>query len=135
MHRPGVTGIGRGDDYVDGLLVETFEAALALEIFQMTANGAVLQENFRLSRGDQTALTQPGDAVGLHVSSGKVTLTDLTGQTLQAASGILTQLGLSSNPKPDPSCPQDKGATMVHTQSLVGDVPQGSTVDLTYCSG
>ena len=81
------------------------------------------------------ASAHEGDAVGLHVSSGKVTLTDLTGQTLQAASGILTQLGLSSNPKPDPSCPQDKGATMVHTQSLVGDVPQGSTVDLTYCSG
>jgi serine/threonine-protein kinase len=76
-----------------------------------------------------------GDAIGLHVSSGKVTLTDLTGQTIQAATGILSQLGLTANPKPDASCPQDKGATKVHTQSLVGDVPQGSTVDLTYCSG
>jgi len=77
-----------------------------------------------------------GDPIGLHVSSGKVTLTDLTGQTIQAATGILSQLGLTGNPKPDPSCPQDKGATMVHTQSVVpGDVPQGTTVDLTYCSG
>jgi serine/threonine-protein kinase len=77
-----------------------------------------------------------GDAIGLHVSSGKVTLTDLTGQTIQAATGILSQLGLTANPKPDPSCPQDKGATMVHTQSVApGDVPQGSAVDITYCSG
>jgi serine/threonine-protein kinase len=82
------------------------------------------------------ASAHEGDAIGLHVSSGKVTLTDLTGQTIQAATGILSQLGLTGNPKPDPTCPQDKGATMVHTQSVApGDVPQGSTVDLTYCSG
>lgn len=82
------------------------------------------------------ASAHEGDPIGLHVSSGKVTLTDLTGQTIQAATGILSQLGLTANPKPDPSCPQDKGATMVHTQSVSpGDVPQGTAVDLTYCSG
>jgi eukaryotic-like serine/threonine-protein kinase len=87
---------------------------------------------------DPAANTQAheGDAIGLHVSSGKVTLTDLTGQTIQAATGILSQLGLTANPKPDPTCPQDKGAPLVHTQSVSpGDVPQGTTVDLTYCSG
>lgn len=77
-----------------------------------------------------------GDAIGLTVSSGKVTLADLTGQSIQAASGMLSQLGLTAAPKADPSCPQDKGAPLVHTQSVVpGDVPQGTTVELTYCSG
>ncbi len=77
-----------------------------------------------------------GDAIGLTVSSGKVTLSDLTGQSIQAASGILSQLGLTAAPKADPSCPQDKGAPLVHTQSVdPGDVPQGTTVELTYCSG
>ena len=77
-----------------------------------------------------------GDPISLTVSSGKVTLTDLTGQSIQAATGILSQLGLTANPKADQTCPADKGAPLVHTQSVSpGDVPQGSTVDLTYCAG
>ncbi|WP_158867351.1 Stk1 family PASTA domain-containing Ser/Thr kinase [Leifsonia sp. AG29] len=82
------------------------------------------------------AQAHQGDPIALTVSSGKVTLTDLTGQTIQAATGILSQLGLTANPKPDKTCPQDKGAPLVHTQSVApGDVPQGTTVDLTYCAG
>lgn len=85
---------------------------------------------------DATGKAHEGDPISLTVSSGKVTLADLTGQTIQAATGILSQQGLTANPKPDPSCPQDSGAPLVHTQSVApGDVPQGSTVDLTYCSG
>ena len=77
-----------------------------------------------------------GDAIGLTISSGKVTLTDLTGQSIQYATGELTQLGLTPQPQADPTCPQDKGAPLVRTQSAApGDVPQGSTVGLTYCSG
>ncbi|AAT88125.1 serine/threonine kinase [Leifsonia xyli subsp. xyli str. CTCB07] len=77
-----------------------------------------------------------GDSIALRVSSGKVTLTDLTGQSISAATGVLQQLGLTAQPKADPSCPQDKGAPMVRTQSVTpGDVPQGTTVELTYCTG
>ncbi|MEY9952104.1 Stk1 family PASTA domain-containing Ser/Thr kinase [Leifsonia sp. EB34] len=77
-----------------------------------------------------------GDAIGLTVSSGKVTLTDLTGQSLPAATSLLQQLGLTADPKADPTCKQNSGAPLVHTQSVApGDVPQGSTVGLTYCSG
>ena len=65
-----------------------------------------------------------------------MTLSDLTGQSIQAATGMLSQLGLTAAPKADSSCPQDKGAPLVHTQSVApGDVPQGTTVELTYCSG
>jgi serine/threonine-protein kinase len=77
-----------------------------------------------------------GDAIGLTVSSGKVTLTDLTGQSLPAATSLLQQLGLTADPKADTSCKQNSGAPLVHTQTVApGDVPQGSTVGLTYCSG
>lgn len=77
-----------------------------------------------------------GDAIALTVSSGKVTLTDLTGQSLTAATALLSQLGLTADPKADPTCPQNSGTPLVHTQSVApGDVPQGSTVGLTYCSG
>ncbi len=77
-----------------------------------------------------------GDPISLTVSSGKVTLTDLTGQSIQAATAILSELGLTANAKADQTCPADKGAPLVHMQSVApGDVPQGSSVDLTYCAG
>ncbi|MFE4468322.1 Stk1 family PASTA domain-containing Ser/Thr kinase [Leifsonia sp. NPDC056824] len=77
-----------------------------------------------------------GDAIALTVSSGKVTLTDLTGQSLPAATSLLQQLGLTADPKADSTCKQNSGAPLVHTQTVApGDVPQGSTVGLTYCSG
>lgn len=77
-----------------------------------------------------------GDAIALTVSSGKVTLTDLTGQSLTAATALLSQLGLTADPKADPTCPQNSGTPLVHTQSVSpGDVPQGTSVGLTYCSG
>lgn len=77
-----------------------------------------------------------GDAIAITISSGKVTLTDLTGQSLTAATALLSQLGLTADPKADSTCPQNSGTPLVHTQSVTpGDVPQGSTVGLTYCSG
>lgn len=76
-----------------------------------------------------------GDTVNLIVSSGNVTLTDLVGQSVQAASGILSQLGLTANPQPDNSCPAQPGV-LVNSQSVPpGDVPQGSAVAITYCTG
>ena len=102
-----------------------------------TENSSSVAANIVISTDpDATGKAHEGDPISLTISSGKVTLADLTGQTIQAATGILSQLGLTANPKPDPSCPQDSGAPLVHTQSVApGDVPQGSSVDLTYCSG
>jgi serine/threonine protein kinase len=83
-----------------------------------------------------SAKAHEGDAISFTVSSGNVTLTDLTGQSISAATGILSELGLTANPKPDKTCPADDGSPLVHAQSVApGDVPQGSTVDLTYCTG
>ncbi len=102
-----------------------------------TENSPSVGANVVISTDPQPSGTaHEGDPISLTVSSGKVTLTDLTGQTIQAATGILSQAGLTANPKPDGTCPQDSGAPLVHTQSVApGDVPQGTTVDLTYCSG
>ncbi|MDQ1588002.1 MAG: eukaryotic-like serine/threonine-protein kinase, partial [Microbacteriaceae bacterium] len=76
-----------------------------------------------------------GDTISLNVSSGNVTLPDLTQQSVQAATGILAGLQLKSNPQPDPTCPTTPG-TMVNSQSVApGDVPQGSVVTFTYCTG
>lgn len=76
-----------------------------------------------------------GDTVNLTVSTGNVTLTNLVGQSIQAATAILTQLDLTANPQPDSSCPSQQGV-LVNAQSVPpGDVPQGSSVTLTYCTG
>lgn len=102
-----------------------------------TENSPTVGANIVISTSPAAgANAHEGDVIGMTVSSGKVTLTDLTGQSISAATGILQQLHLTVDPQPDESCPQDKGAPLVHTQSVVpGDVPQGSTVTLTYCSG
>jgi serine/threonine-protein kinase len=78
-----------------------------------------------------------GDTVNFTISSGNVTLPDLTGQSVAAATGILegANLQLKADPQPDPSCKTQQG-TLVNHQSLApGPVPQGSTVTLTYCTG
>jgi serine/threonine-protein kinase len=78
-----------------------------------------------------------GDTVNFTISSGNVTLPDLTGQSVAAATGILegASLQLKADPQPDPSCKTQQG-TLVNHQSLApGPVPQGSTVTLTYCTG
>ena len=78
-----------------------------------------------------------GDTIDLVVSNGNVTLPDVTGQSIGAATSLLgeSDLGLTPKPQADPTCPTEPG-TLVHTQSLPpGEVPQGSTVILTYCTG
>ncbi len=78
-----------------------------------------------------------GETVNLFVSSGLVTLSDLRGQTLSAASDLLnsSEVQLIPSPEPDYGCPSTP-TTLVTKQSLApGDVPQKSSVTLTYCAG
>lgn len=75
-----------------------------------------------------------GDAVNVVVSSGKVLVPDVVGQPLSAARTLLEGSGLSVNPLPDASC--DMGSNLpIIRQSLAGQQPQRSTVDVFYCSG
>ncbi len=86
---------------------------------------------------DQTEGSQiaKGTTVNLIVASGRVTINDVTGYTVDAATRELDDLGLTVTTQQDASC---KAATppTVASQSLApGDVPIHSTIVLNSCSG
>lgn len=107
--------------------------------------GLVNRENSPTIAADIVLSTDPaagasahaGDSINLTISSGNVTLTNLVGQTLSAATAILTapDLQLTAEPAPDPSCPATENDLIVRQSLGPGDVPQKSTVKITYCSG
>ncbi|GAA1057953.1 putative serine/threonine-protein kinase PknB [Agromyces luteolus] len=78
-----------------------------------------------------------GSAVNFTISSGNVTLPDLTGQSLQAASSYLgtSSLQLTPTPVPDSSCASEPGSPVIRQSPAPGDVPQKSAVELVYCAG
>jgi serine/threonine protein kinase len=78
-----------------------------------------------------------GVIVNFTVSSGTVELIDLTGQSLTAATDLVQapNLQLVAVAKPDQSCPSKPGNPVTHQSLQPGDVPQKSTVELTYCAG
>ena len=80
---------------------------------------------------------QAGGTVNFRISSGLVTLPDLTGQSLQAASSYLgtSTLQLSAVPVPDSSCKSEAGSPVIRQSLPPGDVPQKSEVELAYCAG
>ncbi|WP_436407391.1 Stk1 family PASTA domain-containing Ser/Thr kinase [Agromyces litoreus] len=96
------------------------------------AAGTVLSTN---PEGGGSA--EAGSAVNFVISSGNVTLPDLTGQSLQAASDYLgtSSLQLRAIPVPDASCASQPGSPVIRQSLAPGDVPQGSEVELTYCAG
>lgn len=76
-----------------------------------------------------------GESVDLVVSSGKVTIPDVIGQTMTAANLLLAdQLRLNVRPIADPSCLQQANLPIIW-QSAVGQADQRSGVDIGYCSG
>jgi Serine/threonine protein kinase len=78
-----------------------------------------------------------GTKISFVVSTGTVTLTNLVGQSVQAATAILQDPNtmLNINPQGDPSCPTQPGAPINQQNPAPGEVPQGSTVNVTYCTG
>src|SRR5581483_6279634 len=55
-----------GDDGADGFLVETLEAALALQVFEVAAERAVARKRVGLLARDEPLLPQPRDALRPH---------------------------------------------------------------------
>ncbi|MEU4014179.1 Stk1 family PASTA domain-containing Ser/Thr kinase [Microbacterium sp. NPDC028030] len=105
--------------------------------------GTVIQRNDKaLAAGtvmsaseDADSEVAPGTVVNVEVASGKVTLTNLVGWTVDAATTNLTDLGLNPVPVEEADCPATEPTT-VHSMSIApGDVPIGSSVELRYCSG
>ena len=93
------------------------------------AEGTVLSVN----PGVGTEL-QRNAAINLVVSSGKVNVPMVAGQPLSAARTLLEGSGLVVNPLPDNSCKLAQNLPIIR-QSLVGQQPQRSKVDVYYCAG
>lgn len=76
-----------------------------------------------------------GTVVNLVVASGKVTINDVRGYTVEAAQRELEELELTVSTQEDTSCAASSPPT-VSTQSLPpGDVPIHSPIVLGFCSG
>ncbi|TFD78305.1 Stk1 family PASTA domain-containing Ser/Thr kinase [Cryobacterium fucosi] len=107
--------------------------------------GSVTQENSPSIAANLVLSTDPpalsaektGVTVNFTVSSGLVTLPDLVGQSLVAASDLLggADVQLVPMPTPDPGCPSKPGSPVTKQSLPAGDVPQKSQVTLTYCAG
>ena len=107
--------------------------------------GAETRENSPTIAADTVLGTNPepsasvpvGSTVDFRISNGMVTLTDLTGQTLTAATSFLAaeNLQLNAIPEPDPSCKAEQGSPVTRQSLPPGEVPQHSDVELTYCAG
>ncbi|MEW1962825.1 Stk1 family PASTA domain-containing Ser/Thr kinase [Microbacterium sp. NPDC077644] len=82
--------------------------------------------------GDEVA---PNTVINLVVASGRVTLPDVTGWTLDAASAQLEELGLNAIPIESADCPATNPATVASMSAAPGDVPVHSDVELRYCTG
>ncbi|GAA3595630.1 Stk1 family PASTA domain-containing Ser/Thr kinase [Klugiella xanthotipulae] len=75
-----------------------------------------------------------GSTVDLKVSNGKVSVPDVVGQSMTVARDILSDLQLDVKLTPNNQCPTESGSPVV-SQSIAGSQPQGSTVEIGYCSG
>jgi len=127
---PVLEGLGR-----DAATTALQDAGLAL--------GAVTQRNDpSLAAGTVMEADPPagatigvGSVVNLVVASGKVTIKDVTGYTVESAQRELESLDLEVSTEEDPSCTATSPAT-VSTQSLApGDVAIHSSIVLGFCSG
>jgi serine/threonine-protein kinase len=86
---------------------------------------------------DQTesAEVPVGTTVNLVVASGRVTINDVTGYTIDAATRDLEASGLTVTTQEDTSCKADTPPTVASQSLAPGDVPIHSTITLTFCSG
>lgn len=105
--------------------------------------GSVIQRNDPESQADTVleasidAETEvaPKTVVNLVVASGRVTLPDVTGWTLDAAKEKLAELGLNAIEAESADCPATTPPTVASMSAAPGDVAVHSDVELRYCSG
>jgi len=83
-------------------------------------------------------MAKTGASVSLVISSGLVTIPDLTGMTIDKAASLLggSDIMITPSLQADSSCKTGAGGVVVTSQSVApGDTPAGSPITLTYCSG
>lgn len=104
--------------------------------------GTVIQRNDPDSAADTVleasveagAEVAPKTVVNLNVASGLVTLPDVSGWTLDAATAKLKELGLTAIPTALADCPATDPATVASMSAAPGDVPVHSEVQLRHCT-
>ena len=107
--------------------------------------GSVTEENSPSVAADTVLRTDPvansseqaGVTINFVVSSGLVTLSNLTGQSLSAASDLLSapNVQLIVIPMADYNCAPELESLVIYQSLAPGDVPQKSEITLTYCKG
>ncbi|WP_353112402.1 Stk1 family PASTA domain-containing Ser/Thr kinase [Microbacterium sp.] len=95
-----------------------------------TAAGIVLSAS-----EDADTAVEPGTTVNLVIASGNVTLDDVTGWTLDAATKKLEDLSLTVTPVKLDDCKASDPPTVKSMSSAPGDVAIRSTIELRYCAG
>ncbi len=117
-------------------------AAAALESAGL-ALGTVIQRNdaelaaATVISADQTEgeSVPAGTVVNLVVASGKITINDVRGYTVEAAQRELEELGLVVSTQEDTSCAGTSPPTVASQSLAPGDVPIHSPIVLGFCSG
>jgi eukaryotic-like serine/threonine-protein kinase len=83
----------------------------------------------------QGSTVPKGTAVSLVVASGTVTIVDVTGYTIDAATRALEDLKLTVQVQDDPTCPASNPRTITSQSIAPGEAPVHSTITLLSCSG
>lgn len=106
--------------------------------------GTVIQRNDPNSAADtvlevtsvkEGAEVAPKTVINIEVASGLVTLTDVSGWVLDAATKHLEELGLTVIQTEQADCPANDPPTVLSMSVAPGDIPVHSEVQLRYCSG
>ncbi|MEV8249956.1 Stk1 family PASTA domain-containing Ser/Thr kinase [Microbacterium sp. NPDC076768] len=125
---------------IEGMALADATKALTSAGLQL---GTVIQRNDKalalntvLSASEEAeSEVEPGTVVNLVVASGEVTLTDLVGWSIDAATTNLKDLGLNPTTAETAECPATDPPTVYSMSVAPGDVPIASTVELRYCTG
>lgn len=118
------------------------EAILALEERDLRLGEVSNRDNPDLAAGVVISSSpgagsevSPGSVVNLVVASGRVTINDYRGYTIDAATRELQALNLVVETQGDASCVATDPAQVNWQSSPPGDVPIKSSVTLSYCTG
>ena len=118
------------------------DATTALTTLGLTV-GTTTKENSATAPTDAVIRTDPaagtasfvGDSINLVISSGLVSVPDVSGQPLDVASTTLQGLALQVSVEGDPGCKTVAGNPVSSQSIAAGDAPQKSTIAIRYCTG
>ncbi|WP_374945999.1 Stk1 family PASTA domain-containing Ser/Thr kinase [Agreia sp.] len=118
------------------------DATTALTTLGLTV-GTMTKENSATAPADTVIRTDPaagtasfvGDSIDLVISSGLVSVPDVTGQALDVASTALQGLSLQVSVDGDPGCKTVAGNPVSSQSVAAGDAEQKSAIAIRYCTG